>query len=84
MSTIKMQLDEDRAPSPAQGILVKQAWQAWQDAIAYFNAVTEPELLEYAAYAIETARRKYLYLLGQARLEYDEAQATLRLAPVSQ
>jgi len=50
---------------------VYDAWQAethralhdLHTAENYFNSVAEPELVEYAAYELEAARRKYEYLL---------------------
>lgn len=42
---------------------VKAAMREWKDAIVYFENINDPELIDYAAYCIETARRKYEYLL---------------------
>lgn len=49
------------APEPADA--VKAALREWKDAITYFENVKDPELVDYAAFCIETARRKYVYLL---------------------
>lgn len=47
----------------------KQALAEWQAAVNYFEAVSEPSLVEYATYEMEAARRKYEYLLRRARSE---------------
>lgn len=35
----------------------------------YFNSISDPELLEYASFQIEAARRKYEYLIRCIRQE---------------
>ena len=45
----------------------KKALQVLQAAERYFNAISDPELVEYAAYEIEAARRKYEYMLRKLR-----------------
>lgn len=46
---------------------VDKAKQEWKDAYNYFNEVTDPDLIEYATYLIETNRRKYVYLIKKAK-----------------
>lgn len=46
---------------------VREAQRQWQEARDYFNSVSEPELVDHAAYMIEAARVKYMYLLGKAK-----------------
>lgn len=46
---------------------VDKAKQEWKDAYNYFNEVTDPDLIEYATYLIETTRRKYIYLVKKAK-----------------
>jgi len=46
---------------------VEKARQEWKDAYNYFNEVTDPDLIEYATYLIETNRRKYIYLLKKTK-----------------
>lgn len=48
---------------------VQDAWDEWHGAQNYFENVSDPELVDYAIYKIEAARRKYVYLLKQARRE---------------
>lgn len=45
---------------------VSAALSAWKDAERYFDNVSDPELIGFAAYEIEAARRKYLFLLKNA------------------
>lgn len=46
---------------------VAAAHREWQAAEAYFQGVTEPELVDHAILVLEAARRKYTYLVRQAR-----------------
>ncbi|NLU37154.1 MAG: DUF2508 family protein [Clostridiales bacterium] len=48
---------------------VQAAQQEWQDAQAFFENVCEPELVDYAIFKMETAKRKYMYLLNLAKKE---------------
>jgi len=48
---------------------VNQARNEWQNARQLFNDVSEPELIDYAIFREEAARRRYMYLLKQAKLE---------------
>lgn len=48
---------------------VHAAQQEWHAAQTYFENVSEPELVDYAIYKLETARRKYMYLLNLAKKE---------------
>lgn len=45
---------------------VMWAWEQWQSAIRYFENVSDPELIDYAIYDIEAARRRYIYMLRRA------------------
>ena len=56
--------------------LVYEAWADWQAAMNYFETVKDPELVDFAIYDLEAARRKYMYMLGQVRK--DEAGAGQR------
>ncbi len=46
---------------------VQEALREWKDAVAYFESVRDPELIDFAAYGIEAARRKYMFLLKRGR-----------------
>lgn len=43
------------------------ALREWHAAQAYFNSVTDPELVDHAIYCVESSRRKYVYLLRQVQ-----------------
>jgi len=47
---------------------VRKAREEWQAAQNYFDSVDDPDLVDFAIYEVEAARRKYMYLLKQARL----------------
>ncbi len=50
---------------------VEQAKIEWMSARAYFEQVTDPELVDYAIYQVKAAERRYMYLLGQARSNWN-------------
>lgn len=54
-------------PAPDLNESVEQAKVEWMCARAYFDQVTDPELVDYAIYQVKAAERRYMYLLGQAR-----------------
>ncbi|MDQ7794644.1 MAG: DUF2508 family protein [bacterium] len=49
--------------------VVEQAWREWQAAQAYFDAVSDPDLVDHAIYMVEAAERKYGYLIKRAKAE---------------
>ena len=55
------------APMPDLETSLQQALADWHAAQRYFDSVTDPDLVDFAAFQIETARRKYSYLLRQIR-----------------
>ena len=42
---------------------IAQALQKWKAACAYFQNVEDPDLIDFAVYDMEAARRKYVFLL---------------------
>ncbi|ADD01369.1 DUF2508 family protein [Thermoanaerobacter sp. CM-CNRG TB177] len=48
---------------------VKQTIKELKDAEIYFQNVTDPDLVDYAIYRLESLKRKYIYLLKRAREE---------------
>lgn len=46
---------------------IEAAHREWQAAQQHFQMVHEPALVDHAIYQIETAQRKYMYLLRQLR-----------------
>jgi hypothetical protein len=49
---------------------VEVAKRELQAAEQYFQAVSEPELIDHAIFAVEAARRKYHYLFRRLRESY--------------
>ena len=48
---------------------VQRAHAEWMAAQNYFENVAEPDLVDYAIYELEAARRKYMYMLKKAGAE---------------
>ncbi len=48
---------------------LEEARQEWLSAQNYYNNVTDADLVDYAAYLIQAAEKKYTYLLKRARHE---------------
>lgn len=46
---------------------VKDAMEEWNRAEKYFESVSEPDLIDYAIYRIEASKKRYMYLLKQAK-----------------
>lgn len=46
---------------------VDTARREWLNAKAYFDYVTDPDLIDMAIYSIEAAEKRYMYLLKVAR-----------------
>lgn len=44
-----------------------RALEEWHVAENYFNSINDPDLVEYALYELEAARRKYEYLMRKLR-----------------
>lgn len=42
---------------------LSKARREWREAQTYFNNVSEPELVDHAAYLLRAAESKYMYLL---------------------
>jgi len=56
----------ENAPPPINQ-LVDQAKEQWQHAMAYFENVSDPELVDYAINSLEAAEKRYNYLLKRLR-----------------
>lgn len=46
---------------------VKRAYDEWQAAQNYFENVSDPDLIDFAIYDLEAARRRYVYMLKKVR-----------------
>lgn len=49
--------------------IIEQARREWQDAQAYYNTVTDTDLIDHAVYRIQAAEKRYVYLMKKARQE---------------
>ena len=57
---------------------VNDAREEWISAMNFFENVTEPDLIDYAIYKIEASRRKYMYLIKQAKISGIEDRHVLK------
>ena len=48
---------------------LETALREWRAAESYFQNVSDPDLIEYAVFDLEAARRKYVYMLKKARMD---------------
>ena len=55
---------------------VKRAYAEWQAAENYFDNVSDPDLVDFAIFDMQAARKKYAYMLKKARAFYAEQQAS--------
>ena len=59
--------------SNAYAIEVKKAFSDWQAAENYFdNVAADPDLIDFAIYDIEAAKKKYAYMLKKAKERHNE------------
>lgn len=52
---------------------VRRAYDVWQAAQNYFDNVADPDLIDFAIYDMEAAKKRYVYMLKKAREQYREA-----------
>ncbi len=55
---------------------VRQAYAEWQAAANYFDNVADPDLVDFAIFDMEAARKKYSYMLKKARKYHAERRAS--------
>lgn len=48
-------------------LYIEDAKKEWEDARNLFNEIKDPDLIDYAVYAIQAAEKKYIYLYKQAK-----------------
>jgi len=53
--------------------LIREAHREWMDALAYFDRVAEPDLVDYAIYRLGAAENRYRCLLRRARSQGQKA-----------
>lgn len=59
--------------------MLEDARREWNLSKAYFNAVTDADLIDHAIFTMDAAEQRYTYLLKKAKAERLEAEQ-LRLA----
>ncbi len=55
-------------------VQIKKALDEWKAAENYLNSTTDPELVEYAIFDLEAARRKYAYMLKKLRQDMSKRE----------
>jgi hypothetical protein len=56
--------------------IVEQARREWQEANMKFEQATDPDLIDSTIYAIESAEKRYVYLLKKVREEKSAGNCT--------
>ncbi|MDK2824755.1 MAG: hypothetical protein PWQ67_2692 [Clostridia bacterium] len=56
-------LDDEFEKVPSLVEMVNKAKEEWLDAKRFFEEVTDPVLIDHAIYRMESAEKKYMYLL---------------------
>ena len=65
-------MDEERDIFAAE---VKRAYADWQAAENYFdNVAADPDLIDFAIYDMQAAKKKYSYMLKKAKEQFKNAQ----------
>lgn len=64
-------------------VAVDEAKQNWLTAKAFFNCITDPDLIDYAVYALEAAERKYMYLLKQLKTNSQQSDQEIPTEKIS-
>jgi len=50
---------------------IKKAYDDWRGAQNYFENVSDPDLIDFAIYDLEAAKRRYVYMLKKVRPQDD-------------
>ena len=69
-----------KAPAIPEGYIteVEEALRDWQTSQRYFECVSDPDLVDYAIFQMEAARRRYMYLLKRQK---QLSESDIPLAP---
>lgn len=62
-------LEDDLEKAPSLVEMVNKAKEEWLEAKKFFDEVTDPTLIDHAIYRMESAEKKYIYLLKLANEE---------------
>ena len=57
-----------------RAVQVLKAMEQWQEAGRYFESVSDTDLVDYAIYEAEAARRKYMLLLRRYAMEQQRTE----------
>jgi hypothetical protein len=68
----RKQYYEDGVSKNAYADEVKKAYSDLKAAENYFNNADDPDLIDFAIYDLEAAKKKYSYMLKKARQSYRE------------
>jgi hypothetical protein len=52
---------------PSLADIVEHAREEWLNSRAYFETVSDPDLVDHAIFMMEAAEKRYIYLLKRAR-----------------
>ena len=72
MHMLFMRNKENQQDQRAQQVL--RAMEQWQEAQRYFESVSDTDLVDYAIYEAEAARRKYMLLLKRYAKELQQTE----------
>lgn len=79
-------LDSERCGAKGKAGLadiIDQARLDWLAAKAYYQTVTDPDLIDYAIYLTQAYERRYVYLLKKARREGFRHPHTISLSEIT-
>ena len=66
--------DKEVSESEEMLKLVALAFKEWKERESFFEAVDDPELVDYAIYQMEASRLKYVYLLNKLRKKQENEE----------
>jgi len=67
-------MKDKEAPREDRAAQVIKAMEEWQKARRYFESVSDTDLVDYAIYEAEAARRKYMLLLRRYAMEQQRTE----------
>ncbi|MGI6225377.1 MAG: YaaL family protein [Peptococcales bacterium] len=67
LPTVEVNENAEKIPTLVE--LVNKAKEEWHDARNLFQEVTDPDLIDHAIYRMESAEKRYMYLLKIAHTE---------------
>lgn len=52
---------------------IRLAHKQWEDKVNFFEAVTDPDLIDFAIFEMEASKLKYIYLLKKYKNKTEDA-----------